>query len=372
LIKVLADQNLYRIEDFLPKDSNISFYDPNFGIPDLSGYDALILRTVSNLNQTTIQELPSSLKLVATASSGSDHVDIEYLKSNNIKFIDALGNNARAVAEYVITALLIWREKNKINLQDYTYGVIGVGNAGSAVSEVFNSFGLTTVLYDPPKAEKEFNFDSASLEEVLNCDILTFHVPLSRGNINSTFHWLDKEKLSNNSFKLIINASRGGVIDEKSISNAMDLGLVSDIIIDVWENEPNFDSEFAERAFIATPHIAGYSEQSKLNASKMVGEGICKFFKLNLPDTNNIYKTKDIIPSIANYSILEMLQQLHPILEYDNALRDLLNHKNKAYKFRKLRTELPFQYEYGFLNANKEILTEFEDLKKLGVKFKPS
>ncbi len=367
MIKVIADQNLYRLEEFLPNEVELTTYDPHHGLPDTTGFDALLLRTVSKLNDQSFKIIPDSLKFVGTGSSGSDHVDINYLKNNGIEFVDALGNNSRAVAEYVVTALLLWREDKKKNLHDFTYGIIGVGNAGSAVAEIFADFGFKTALFDPPRAEREPDFDSASLDEVLNCDILTFHVPFSDSGKYPTRQWLNEEKLAGRSFELIINAARGGVIDESAVFKAMDSEHVKDVVIDVWENEPDFDIEFANQAFIATPHIAGYSEQSKLNASNMICEKLCQFFGLKCPPTENLYQFKEIKPAHIQYSLVNWLLRLHPIKEYDAALRDLAKRPDKAILFQKLRTDRPYRFEYGFLKLEPEFLNGFEDLKKLGL-----
>lgn len=368
MIKVIADQNLYQLEKFLPKEIDLKLYNPIQGIPDISGVDALLLRTASKLNAQTFPDLPPSLKFVGTGSSGSDHVDSDYLSSHNIKFVDALGCNARAVAEYVMTSLLLWSQEKSIDLKEFTYGIIGVGKAGTAVTKIFDSFELNYVLYDPPRAKKDSDFSSATINEVLDCDVLTFHVPISECGQHPTFHWLDEEKLSSRSFKLIINASRGGVIDEKAVSKAMASDSIKDIIIDVWEYEPDFNSEFAERAFIATPHIAGYSEQAKLNASKIICEKLCSFFGLSFPSINNLYPDKEIKPALLNYTFDEVLTRLHPIKEYDADLRDLVNRPDKATLFSKLRTDRPFRYEYEYLRLEEKILNEFRELRRLRVK----
>ncbi|MBO6525075.1 MAG: 4-phosphoerythronate dehydrogenase [Balneolaceae bacterium] len=370
MIKVIADQNLYRLQEFLPNEVELTSYDPHQGLPDTNGFDALLIRTVSKLNHQTFPEIPESLRFVGTGSSGIDHVDTDYLKSNNIEFADALGNNSRAVAEYVMTALLLWREEKSKNLADFSCGIVGVGNAGSVVAEIFGDFGLKTVLYDPPRAEREPGFNSASLDEVLNCDVITFHVPFSDAGKYPTKHWLNEEKMITRSFELIINAARGGVIDEFAVSKAMDSGQVKDIVIDVWENEPDFDAEFANRAFIATPHIAGYSEQSKLNASSMICEKLCHFFGLKCPLTENLYQVKEIKPAHIKYSLIDWLLRLHPIKEYDAVLRDLAQRQDKDILFQKLRTDRPYRFEYSFLKLEEKFLKGFDDLKRLGVKRK--
>lgn len=368
MIKVIADQNLYKLEEFLPGEVELTTYDPNNGLPDTTGFDALLLRTVSKLTPETYPNIPPSLKFIGTGSSGTDHVDIPYLESNNVHFADALGNNARAVAEYVMTGLLLWREEKNKNLKDYTYGIVGVGKAGTAVAEILHDFGLKTVLYDPPRTERDPDFISATLEEVLNCDVLTFHVSLSESGKHATWHWLNERKLAGRNYELIINASRGGVIEEHAVKEGMDSCSIKDIIIDVWENEPDFDPEFAKRAFIATPHIAGYSEQSKLNASKMICEQLCQFFGLICPPTKELYPYKKIKPANLSYSLRDLLLKLHPVKEYDAVLRDLSNRPDKIILFQKLRTDRPYRFEYGFLRLEPEFLNGFGDLKKLGVK----
>ncbi len=368
MIKVIADQNLYRLKEFLPDEVDLTTYDPAEGLPDTSGYQALLIRTVSKLNPETFPKLPSSLTFVGTASSGSDHVDKEYLKSHNIQFADALGNNSRAVAEYVMTALLIWREEKGKKLEELTYGVIGVGHAGSAVANILHDFGLKTVLYDPPRAKRNPDFVSASIKDVLNCDVLTFHTPYLESGESATRYWLDKEKLSGRNFELIINAARGGIIDEAAVYSAMKSGSVKDVIIDVWDNEPDFNPNLASLAFIATPHNAGHSEQSKLNASKMICEKLCSFFGLTFPPTEGLYSVKELNPAHLKYSLTDWLLKLHPIKEYDAALRDLAHRPDKTTLFAKLRTDRPYRYEYGFIKLDEEFLNGFEELKKLGVK----
>lgn len=368
MIKIIADQNLYKLNEFLPNDVEISFYDPGLGIPDAEGFDAFILRTVTRLNSESFPKIPCSLKFIGTGSSGSDHIDIKYLENSEISFADAKGCNARAVAEYIITSLLLWRDEKEINLQNLTYGIIGAGKAGCAVASVFEAFGLRYKLFDPPRELRDTGFKSASLEETLNCDVLTFHVPLTHSGEYKTYHWLDAGKLENRSFKLILNAARGGVIDEQRLLKAIDEGSVQDIIIDVWENEPDFDSKVAERAFIATPHIAGYSEQAKLNASKMVCEHLCKFFGLNCPPVKDLYAIKSIELASLNYSLNDLLLRLHPIKEYDAVLRNLFFRSDKSKLFAKLRTDRPFRYEYGFLELEENLKNKFRELKFLGIK----
>lgn len=365
---VAADQNLYKISELIPPQVRLTLYDPSDGIPNLVGADALLVRTVTHLNEETLPKPPKQLKFIGTASSGTDHLDNEYLESKGIQLTDANGCNARAVAEYVMTALLLWREKFEPKKPIGKVGVIGVGKAGSEVYKLLSGFDIECVTYDPPRELREDSFTSATLEEVLSCDILSFHVPLNKKGDYPTYHWLNEEKLRNQSFKLIINAARGGVIDEDALLKSFHEKRIQNYILDVWEGEPDFNPKVAENAFIATPHIAGYSEQAKINATKIVCDKMADFFDIEraAPVYKNLTKSEDL--AHIHYELSKLLTRLHPIKGYDAALRDLINRPDKKVLFRDLRNEWPYRFEYSFIKIRKPLLQEFPELKKLGIK----
>jgi erythronate-4-phosphate dehydrogenase len=143
------------------------------------------------------------------------------------------------------------REEHNIDFTSKKIGIVGVGAVGSAVLSLLNAFDCSVVLYDPPREEREANFKSASKEDVLACDILTFHVPLNEQGEHPTLHWLSKQELINQSFEVIINAARGGVVHEEAVLEAFEQGDVSHLITDVWEDEPDFNTELAHHSFIS-------------------------------------------------------------------------------------------------------------------------
>ncbi|MBD3616132.1 MAG: 4-phosphoerythronate dehydrogenase [Gracilimonas sp.] len=367
MIHILADQNLHKIEELVPPHVHLSLYNPTDGLPDLKQADALLIRTVTHLNPETVPNLPDKLKFIGTGSSGTDHIDNEYFESHGITLADANGCNARAVAEYVMTALLLWKEDRQPAKPFGKVGVIGVGKAGSAVVNLLQNFGIECVQYDPPREKRDPDFTSASMKEVLNCEILTFHVPLNKKGEHPTFHWLNEQKLEGRHFKLIINAARGGVIDELALMKFYTKGFVADYVLDVWEAEPDFNTKVANHAFIATPHIAGYSEQSKINATKIICDELAAFFDLEpaIPKYKNVSRTIDF--AHIKYDLSKVLNRLHPIKEYDAALRDLFERPDKKVLFRNLRNEWPYRFEYEYLRIRKELTDKFPELRKLGV-----
>ncbi|MGD8428020.1 MAG: NAD(P)-dependent oxidoreductase, partial [Balneolaceae bacterium] len=202
MINVLADRYLFNIQSYLPENINLILFDPAEGLPDISSVHALLIRTVIQINKTTLPAIPKSLEFVGTASAGTDHVDISYLESHGVQFANAVGCNARSVAEYVATALLIWSDQRQKTLTELSMGVIGVGNVGTHVIRLMNKLGVSTTAYDPPREQRDPTFSSNSLEELLATDILSFHTPLTRDGAHPTYHWLDTKKLIKQNYEL--------------------------------------------------------------------------------------------------------------------------------------------------------------------------
>jgi len=370
MINVLADQYLYNIRSYLPGNIHLELFDPAEGWPpELSEANALLVRTVIDVNRQTIPNIPNSLKFIGTASAGTDHVDIPYLLRHNVYFADAAGCNARSVAEYIATALLLWAGNRNKKLSDLSIGIIGVGHVGTQVMNIINRLGIATILYDPPKELREDGFVSASIDELLSADILSFHPPLTYETDHPTYHWLDEDKLSNRHFELILNASRGGVIDEQALLDAMEKRTVKDIIIDTWENEPEFNLATAEKAFIKTPHIAGYSDQAKNNASKLVADALIQHSDLPQPKTKKQSNPRILQKDISTFdSLTDLLIDLHPIKEYESKLQKIIqNHADeRGTYFNKLRAEFPLRQEFAQTYLPNDYFKRFPILKPLG------
>lgn len=372
MITVFADKYLYEIADFLPSEVDLHFYDPEPGLPtDNSSMDALLIRTVTKINSDTWQEIPENLQFVGTGSSGTDHMDIPFLQSHNISFADAGGCNARSVAEYVAVSLLLWADNFGINLREVSAGIVGVGQVGSQVDQILQSLEVDTILYDPPRADRDPDFQSAELGEVLRADVLTIHTPLNHHGDHPTYHWLDSRKLASAACDLVINSARGGVVDEKALLEASQTGAIQDFVLDVWEEEPVFDDIMARKAWIKTPHIAGYSIQAKKRASKLVAEALCRHFSLEMPDTANTMAggkdSKVYFNQNQQTGLSEIISQLHPLRSYEKELEKLIGKadKEKGLRFNKLRAEFPLRDEFSYMSVPKDILVRYPVLSKL-------
>lgn len=373
MITVFADKYLYEIASLLPADVDLHFYDPEQGFPkNKSDIDALLIRTVTKINEDTWHQIPENLQFVGTGSAGTDHVDISFLERHDISFADAGGCNARSVAEYVATGLLLWADALDFKLSEKSAGIVGVGHVGTEVAEILHNLNVRTILHDPPRAERESSFSSATQDEVLKADILTFHTPLTRTRSYPTHHWLDEEKLSNHSFELIINTARGGVVNEKALLKAAEEETVQNFVLDVWENEPCFDDTTAQQAWIKTPHIAGYSKQAKLRASQLIAEALCRHFSLPLkPPEHPAFNPGRIeFPDIQtkDVSLTKILKHIHPIGAYEKELEILIDlpDEQKGIQFNRLRAGFPLRDEFQFLSLPEEILKKFPVLASLG------
>lgn len=370
MINVLADKYLHNIRSYMPENINLDLYDPNEGFPStLQGANAMLIRTVHNINKQTLADLPSSLRFIGTASAGSDHVDVDYLKNNGVSFSNAAGCNARSVAEYVATSLLLWSEAKGNNLSEYSVAIIGAGHVGTQVQKLLEDLGISYTLYDPPRELREDKFESAPINEVLKCDILTFHTPLTKTGSHPTYHWLDWEKLSGNSFELILNTARGGVIDESALLKAKHHGSVRDIIIDVWENEPEFSFKTADEAFIKTPHIAGYSEQAKSNATQIIVNIMLDHFDMPKPEQTISQHPRILAKDISAFdSFSELLTELHPIKKYESKLNRILQQfpDERGKQFNKLRAEFPLRQEFAQTHLPASYFEKYPVLKALG------
>lgn len=258
--------------------------------------DVLLVRSTTNVNQSLLH-LAKQLKYVSTATAGSDHIDKPYLDSIGLAYGDAGGCNAIAVAEYVLSCLLVTYQNNLNELLSKRVGIVGAGHVGSALASRLKALGIEYLLCDPPLQTQGDKRTFHSLDEVCACDIISLHVPYVREGEFPTKHMFDKgrmEQLSDQ--QLLINACRGGVLDNAAALALFQSGSRLNIILDVWENEPNVNFALVPYVKIATQHIAGHTLEGKARGTFMLYEQLCqrfgfqttKTFSSCLPDTQPI------------------------------------------------------------------------------------
>lgn len=242
--------------------------------------DALVVRTRTRCDAGLLDG--SSVKLVATATAGTDHIDTAWCESHGIRVASAAGSNAPGVAQYVMAALYAAGYRPGLHL----LGVVGKGHVGSIVTSWARLMGGQVYVCDPFRQDAGMEDDEyRSLEMMLRrCNAITFHVPLTTDGPYPTYHMLNENNIARlNPRAIIVNAARGGVIDEAALLKKMRRRNSSlTCITDTWEGEPRISRELLDASMVATPHIAGYSLEGKQRATRMVIEALETFFGLNI------------------------------------------------------------------------------------------
>jgi erythronate-4-phosphate dehydrogenase len=318
---------------------------------DVRDVDALVVRSVTPINASLLEG--SSIKFVAAASAGYDHVDQNYLKSRGIHFAYSAGCNADAVSEYITIALSIVASRKGWNLSDKSLAVVGVGNVGSRVARKARSLGMEVFLCDPPLKNATGNSQYRPLDEVLAADIISFHVPLNADQPYPTRHMVDRKLLSRLSSKqFLFNTSRGAVFDNQDLKAALREGRIEGAVLDVWEGEPRLDFSLLELVDIGTPHIAGTALDGKIRATEMARTALCAFLGIDqAKNFESLYPTsRPICPepqTNGREGVLSVLLQVSDLLKADAGLRALAATPDQAAAgFENLRTKHPLRPEF--------------------------
>jgi len=284
-MKIVIDDKIPFIKGVLEPYAEVVYLPGNkFNRSDLLTADALIIRTRTICNEELLKD--TSVKFIATATIGYDHIDTTWCEANGIKWTSAPGCNSGSVKQYMASVLATLSVHFGFNFEEMTLGVIGVGNVGSKVTELGKDLGMKVLMNDPPRAEKEGWGFFEPLDEILSMsDIITLHVPLKYFGSHKTYRLFDKTTLEClRRGTILINSSRGEVVNNLSLKNALKNKQIGAAVLDVWETEPDIDIELLPLLNIATPHIAGYSAEGKANGTTMSVQALSHFF--GLPLTN--------------------------------------------------------------------------------------
>lgn len=277
-MNILADASLPGLEAAFPAPFNLTRYNSVNELQImLPGKDILLCRSTLKVNEPLL--INSSLKYVTTASSGTDHLDHQYLHSRGIKIIDAKGCNATSVADYVLASLAYLSQQqlpagNRV-------GIIGMGMVGTEVAKRFQTLNFNITHYDPLKASQNTEFKSCEFVELTKCDLICIHAELHDQQPYSSFNLINKHVLARlKPGCVIINAARGGIVNEDDLLNST-TPLV--YCTDVYLNEPAVDPRIIDKSTLCTPHIAGHSLEAKYAAVSLVSEQLHRIAGLPIP-----------------------------------------------------------------------------------------
>ena len=274
MIKIVADNNIPDLDLYLrdkldPSEYQIDYLDDaDINNKTVKDYEILLVRSTTKVNQSLIEN--TNIKFIGSATSGINHIDINYLDLNNINWDYASGCNSSAVTHYVLSVIALLIEKNKLDY-DAKIGIIGYGNIGKKLSYYLNSLGFNVYINDPLMNDPHL----VDISTVLKCDLVSLHVPYTETGKYKTHNLIDKKELSLLSNKFLVNTSRGGIVNEMALIKQDNVNYIAD----VWENEPSPSESIINKAYIATPHIAGYSKEGKVNGSIMMAIAVTNYLE---------------------------------------------------------------------------------------------
>ncbi len=331
-MKIVIDRAIPFIEGIFEPYSKVTYLPGGDFTPDIiNDADALIIRTRTRCDEKLLAG--SRVQHIATATIGYDHIDMEYCKRNDIRVTTAQGCNARGVLQWVGAALALLSKQEGWQPEQKRLGIVGVGNVGRLIKAYAALWGFEVICCDPPRKAAEGIDEFVSLEELMqSADIITLHTPLN----SETYHMINSQTL-----KLlrpnatIINTSRGEVVESAAIKE----DDRHNILFDVWEYEPNIDSELLQRSIVSTPHIAGYSLQGKANGTATVVRDIAQHF--NLP-------IKGWYPDVKQNlgREIEWAEMCRTIREHFDIAAQSVKLKQSIEKFEMMRNNYDYRTEY--------------------------
>jgi len=315
----------------------------------------LLVRSVTPVNRALLEG--SAVRFVATATIGFDHVDTEYLREADVAFAAAPGSNANSVSEYITAALLVLARRQGKPLEGRTIGIVGAGNVGSRVAAKVRALGMRERLNDPPLRRSTGDAKYRPLDELMDCDFITLHVPLEKSGPDPTWHLAGADFLARmRPGTVLLNSSRGAVADNGALLQALHAGRPGAAVLDVWEGEPRIRPPLLAEAALATPHVAGYSFDGKVNGTEMIYRAACAFLGRKPDWSPASCMPPPLIPEIElrprpaepEESLREAVLRVCPIERDDAALRRLggLPPADQGPYFDRLRAEYPVRREF--------------------------
>jgi D-3-phosphoglycerate dehydrogenase / 2-oxoglutarate reductase len=260
-------------------------------------YEALLIRSRTKVDRTVLDR-GAKLRLIARPGTGLDNVDLDYAKSRGVAVVNSPESLVEGVAEHVILLMLAlsrklveadrstksgkW-EKNSFmgkELKGKVLGIVGLGRIGRRIAEIAKTMGMSILVYDvivlPPSLLADVGARVATLDELFSSsDFITLHVPMTP----ETEHLVGKIRLGQmKKGAFLLNTSRGGVVDEVALAEALQEGRIGGAGLDVYEREPPTGGILASPNTILTPHIGGQTEEAQQNAITAIGEKVRDFF----------------------------------------------------------------------------------------------
>lgn len=358
-MKIVADKAIPYTRRFFSTLGDLVLLDAGDITPaSIRDADCLVVRSVTRVDRGLLDG--AQVSCVASASSGTDHVDLDYLDTRDIPLLDAKGCNANSVAEYVLSCLFVLSEQYGVEPEGKTVGIIGCGHVGARLRHLLRTIGFETRVYDPFIRDERNAYPFRDLDHVLDSDIITLHVPHTTTGEHPTAQMVGREFLGRLKRDVIfINTARGGVVNERALVDFARENQASRLVLDVWTGEPEINDELFRLATLATPHIAGYSSRAKLDATRFVCEKLCKWFDMPAPaDTGIPFPAERAEINLSGFNGGFEAARTAVLAAYDvrsdcAALREIesIDPERRGDFFTSLRADYPFRREFAELQV---------------------
>jgi len=338
-MRIIADENIPGLEETFGRFGSIlRCKGREISCEDVRHADVLLVRSVTQVDEQLLRR--SSVRYVGSATIGFDHVDTAYLQRSGIHFCHAPGCNADAAAQYTLAMILLAARKSGRDLSSVTAGIVGLGNVGSRLYRLLSIMGVKQILAcDPPLADQGQK-DLVNLRQIAACDLISFHVPLIADGPYATKHMGDHSFFSKlNPSALVINSSRGTILEASSIDDWLNEGKGL-LALDVWPEEPVIDGSLLNRVIVATPHVAGYSLDGKLNGTRMLFRQFLDWLGTHQAEPLPPYPPNPVPIDLSSAKTLEeVILAVCPVEPDDQLLRESLrlNGKLSASEFDTIR-----------------------------------
>lgn len=363
-MKIVADAYIQYVDDYFAMHGELKkIIGREITAADVKDADMLLVRSITPVNKALLAG--SNVKFVGSMTAGADHLDTEWLDAAGIKWSTVAGFNAPPVADYVVSMIAALMQRRVLPQRNIKAAVIGVGHVGKLVVERLKLLDIHYVMCDPLRAKSEVGFQSQDLDAIKDVDLILLHVPLTREGDYPTYHMINEEftRRQKNGC-VIVNAARGAVVDPEAMIKH---GAHITWCLDVYENEPAVDRETLERATLTTPHIAGYSVQSKMRGMEMLYKAACdagvieagknepvKLPRQLLAYSGTQYHWQDIVLGVFNPVVMTAMMR-STILPAEHA--DVV--------FDELRNRFDYRHEFAYTDIPGLALPDPQDVRIL-------
>lgn len=369
-VKILVDENIPLAQELFGCFGEVTLV-PGREItetfPGLDEFDILAIRSVTEVTAGLVDRA-ANVRIFGTATIGTDHIDLDYIRQANrrrrtpVTVLSAPGSNADSVADYVWYALACLTRDSARPLCDMSLGIIGHGNCGSRVARRAEGFGMAVLRCDPPLAERDPQFASDSLEETLQADFVTLHVPLTRSEESEhpTYHMVGEGELGQmGASACLLNTARGGVVDSAALIKALETGTIGGAVLDVYEGEPEPPQELIGLAALATPHIAGYAAEGRRRGAVSIHNQICRLLAIESLDARSLllsgfrpprglglaFEDRGSRAATADAAVRALLARTHDIAATSRELKATLGSARRGELFDAMRSN--YERDYG-------------------------